>query len=60
MSERPTAPPSIQDERALAYAQTVAEHDRALRDRGSPSSGLLRALALSFGRDVDAVPWSGE
>lgn len=55
----PTMPPNAQDELAMAaYELQVAEHDQELRDRGVPSSGLLRALALSHGLDVDSVPWS--
>lgn len=43
-----TQPPSDADEAALEYARKVGEHDRELRARGASSSGLFRALALSF------------
>ncbi len=45
--EAPTMPPSEADARALQFVEQVAEHDRRLRERRAPSSGLLRALALA-------------
>jgi hypothetical protein len=46
-SERPTTPPTAADDFALEFSLAVARKDAALRRRGTPSSGLLFALALA-------------
>ncbi len=57
--EAPTLPPTIDDERAFAFATRVALHDRELEERGVPSGGLLRALALSYGLKDEAFTFPG-
>jgi hypothetical protein len=43
--ERPTAPPSIDDEFAALVAERLAREDKIARERQPDTSNLLRALA---------------
>jgi hypothetical protein len=56
-SDRPTAPPTIDDDRALEVSRVIAEHDEALRNRGVDSSNLLRALALGEDFAAESFDW---
>jgi hypothetical protein len=43
--ERPTAPPSVDDEFAALVSERIAREDAIARQRRPDESGLLRALA---------------
>jgi hypothetical protein len=43
--ERPTTPPSIDDEFAALVAERLAREDKIARERQPDTSNLLRALA---------------
>ncbi len=58
-SEHPTNPPGLADELALQFAARVGAYDRELEERGVPSGGLLRALALSYGLKDEAFTFPG-